>query len=790
MFNPCDENGRIVAKPTASETDFQGFVEFLGSKKWRDLRPKALALMKTEGDDRAAMAEFLVASGFCDLLAVVAAATAGLARDHVSRRDWWPHPTEDFMNRTTGHLMALFEALADAGSVLGPRAAEDMELRMKLESPTALDSAPPLQTYVRVEADSDEMTAARAWRTFHCIARSREVLAEDMFKSVCSGSPEKAVAAAKIWIGGADVLRDPATGRIYEALESPVWQMVEASARMQTISRFLCYAQSGWLERDLGSKPAPEDSSATAAKAAARLRKAVAVGLDAKGGSALLEAMNSRFFDLTATQTLIPNTSDHDIGFKVGPSKKGWASKSVMADGFLGSAMAAPGGRRVLYAFSSPVPSGDLALVGFANKRSLYFDWEYRIRKTVEKIPSNGSPEVSALVVFPCSVPAADKGARRSLFGFSLADETADAINACHLLGVLTYQDRGYERISLSRVQVGATTPCDLVPSVDIEHNKGQETYEDLLIECAKRFAKMSCGLHADVGYSDLLSQGDGQKLIMAVTRHAKLLEGIIDNDNRDLPSPANSLAKSEIAKAVPWMVTASQMDAAIGMISAPIHQLDCGNFVKCHTIDFLRGEIARGVDPMVAGKVIEASDLRKDTTGWSELLVASDSRNDRIGWPALHWAAFAGARDACGKLLREGADPDGRDKQGWSALHVAAHRTSLEMCKILADLRVPLDTQTKGDGWTPLHFLASNGDRDWVDALSPCELLIGLGANPTIANRNGMTPSMICHSAALKGFLEAAEASWQERDMERTVRKAGKASKRPPKAKSSAPGL
>ena len=81
-------------------------------------------------------------------------------------------------------------------------------------------------------------------------------------------------------------------------------------------------------------------------------------------------------------------------------------------------------------------------------------------------------------------------------------------------------------------------------------------------------------------------------------------------------------------------------------------------------------------------------------------------------GFTALHLAAFFDGADAASALLDAGADPDAHGT-GWmtgTALNSAAAARNLAVAEVLLAAGADPDAR-QGQGWTPLHSAAHNGD-------------------------------------------------------------------------------
>jgi uncharacterized protein len=179
------------------------------------------------------------------------------------------------------------------------------------------------------------------------------------------------------------------------------------------------------------------------------------------------------------------------------------------------------------------------------------------------------------------------------------------------------------------------------------------------------------------------------------------------------------------------------------------------------------------------------------------ERLVAAGERldvQDANSRTPLHVAAFFGHQDAARTLLRLGANANALDAQRYDIVTIAAVRNDVPMLKIalegganarnitspyegtaliaaahlghaevvrtLIAAKAPLD-HVNNLGWTALmeSIVLGNGGRDHTDTL---DALVKAGANPNIADRQGVTP--LGHArqrgyAPMARILEAAGA-------------------------------
>jgi ankyrin repeat protein len=179
-----------------------------------------------------------------------------------------------------------------------------------------------------------------------------------------------------------------------------------------------------------------------------------------------------------------------------------------------------------------------------------------------------------------------------------------------------------------------------------------------------------------------------------------------------------------------------------------------------------------------------------------ARLIAAGQNVNAQDGHSRtpLHVAVHFRQQAAAQALLQGGADPNARDAQKYdivtiaavnndvamlklalaggcdpkaitspydgTALIAAAHLGHAEIVRVLIEAKAPLD-HVNNLGWTALmeSIVLGNGDKAHADTL---EALVTAGANPNIADRQGVTPLGHARSrgyAAMVRILEAAGA-------------------------------
>jgi len=96
----------------------------------------------------------------------------------------------------------------------------------------------------------------------------------------------------------------------------------------------------------------------------------------------------------------------------------------------------------------------------------------------------------------------------------------------------------------------------------------------------------------------------------------------------------------------------------------------------------------------------------------------------------SVRWGSMIEVRE----LLAQGADPDLIFDNGESALHLAVEQRNYELAELLQVYGGDVNIQERKEGYTPLMYAAIMDDRKMM------QLLIGHGADPTVADVDGYT--------------------------------------------------
>lgn len=103
-----------------------------------------------------------------------------------------------------------------------------------------------------------------------------------------------------------------------------------------------------------------------------------------------------------------------------------------------------------------------------------------------------------------------------------------------------------------------------------------------------------------------------------------------------------------------------------------------------------------------------------------------------------LHRAVEEGNEAAVKKLVKDGADINGRNADGLTPLLSAARKGNRDMLDLLVSLKADTALADQRNGYTALHYALEKRDR------KAAELLLDAGADPNSREKNGITPLMM----------------------------------------------
>lgn len=110
-------------------------------------------------------------------------------------------------------------------------------------------------------------------------------------------------------------------------------------------------------------------------------------------------------------------------------------------------------------------------------------------------------------------------------------------------------------------------------------------------------------------------------------------------------------------------------------------------------------------------------------------------------GGTALTWAAYCGRPEVARLLLDFGAEVDGASDAGVTPLHEAAKAGSAPLALLLLDRGANVDARTRS-GWTPLLWASERGHANVV------RLLLERGASVDASDRAGRTPLSVARAS------------------------------------------
>jgi hypothetical protein len=223
------------------------------------------------------------------------------------------------------------------------------------------------------------------------------------------------------------------------------------------------------------------------------------------------------------------------------------------------------------------------------------------------------------------------------------------------------------------------------------------------------------------------------------------LFDAIASGDDLEI---AQRLDSSRDLAVCPIHVGASRQDAETYFLGAIRHYVYGGDTALHIAAAAHRRELAESL-------VTRGADVRaRNRMGAEPLHYAAD------GSPgAEHWDPVA-QRDVITYLIEAGADPNALDKSGVAPLHRAVRtRSSAAVSVLIENGANPLLMNKKGS--TPLHLAVQNtGRSDSGSEAAKYEqgriiaLLLGHGASPTDADRNGKTVAAAASSDWIRDLL------------------------------------
>jgi ankyrin repeat protein len=223
------------------------------------------------------------------------------------------------------------------------------------------------------------------------------------------------------------------------------------------------------------------------------------------------------------------------------------------------------------------------------------------------------------------------------------------------------------------------------------------------------------------------------------------LFDVIASGDDLEI---AQRLDSSRDLGVCPIHVGASRQDAETYFLGAIRHYVYSGDTALHIAAAAHRRELAESL-------VTRGADVRaRNRMGAEPLHYAAD------GSPgAEHWDPVA-QRDVITYLIEAGADPNALDKSGVAPLHRAVRtRSSAAVSALIENSANPLLMNKKGS--TPLHLAVQNTGRSDSGSESAKDeqgriiaLLLGHGASPTDADRNGKTVAAAASSDWIRDLL------------------------------------
>lgn len=223
------------------------------------------------------------------------------------------------------------------------------------------------------------------------------------------------------------------------------------------------------------------------------------------------------------------------------------------------------------------------------------------------------------------------------------------------------------------------------------------------------------------------------------------------------------------LAAAGPASIAQAQVRDALGQFAAAVRADDRGfvNRMASLGLDESSRDALRNNLLMLAirenGRGLALELLKQPVWQTKEIL----EYENQLGETALMLAAMGGSLPVVTRLVELGAEIN---RAGWSALHYAASAGKDEVIRFLADRSAYVDSASP-NGTTPLMMAARFNHR------SSAQLLLDLGADPTLTNEAGFTArdyALTNNNRALAFWLEMEEITFTHRYLSRLPKAEG----------------
>lgn len=114
--------------------------------------------------------------------------------------------------------------------------------------------------------------------------------------------------------------------------------------------------------------------------------------------------------------------------------------------------------------------------------------------------------------------------------------------------------------------------------------------------------------------------------------------------------------------------------------------------------------------------------------------------RKDRGGNTPLHEACVRNQLAIVSFLIEKGAKVNEKNKNGWTPLHVACSNVRTDTVQTLVQWGADVHAKTNFDS-TPIHFIIAPMILvGWMDQLACAKILLAVGANVSVMNKNQKT--------------------------------------------------